>query len=265
MNWVIGDVHGMYKPLRKLLDAVTAADPDAKLVFAGDYVNRGPDSRQVIDLLLTLTNARFVRGNHDDILDLILHGHCYCEKAAGGTPVAAYQWFMDYGVDRTFHSYGLDWPWLRGTCATPTPERMEQLVNAVPVEHRNFLRNLPPVVDGENFFVVHGYWSPFEKCYPPSVEENLHIHFEARQPLLWNRYALAEIDSDKPWGKRLFVGHTPIHTYFPDARSAPMVPIGGPLLTLLDTGCAIVNWGRLTAYCVEEDRFLQFNAQAEAV
>ena len=44
----------MYGPLRRLLDAVTQADPSANFIFAGDYVNRGPDSSRVIALLREL-------------------------------------------------------------------------------------------------------------------------------------------------------------------------------------------------------------------
>ena len=267
MNWVIGDVHGMYHPLRRLLDAVDAADPAARLVFAGDYVNRGPDSKQVIDLLLSLTNARFCRGNHDDIFDLVLNGRCFAPKAAGETAGAAYQWFMDYGLDRTLHSYGLGWDWLRATAAKPSAERLAHIAEIVPDAHRDFIRRLPGAVEGEDYFVTHGYWSPMRSCYPPSVVDvALAADADARQQMLWGRYAPHEIEQrDKPWGRRCFVGHTPVHTYFPDPPTAPLVPITGPKLTLLDTACALLPWGRLTAYCVETDRILQFTHDADPV
>ncbi len=265
MNWVIGDVHGMYGPLRRLIDAVMATDSSASFVFAGDYVNRGPDSSRVIALLLTMDNVRCIRGNHDDIFDLILHGSCFAEKAAGGNAVMAYQWFMDYGLDRTFNSYGLDWQWLRDTAITPTPERMQHLAAVVPIEHKNFIRKLPPSLEAENFFVVHGYWPPKDKCFPPMVSETIRLNPDYRQQLLWARYTPEEIDSEKPWGKRGFFGHTPIHTYAADGRKAAMIPLVGPKLTLLDTACAVVTWGRLTAYCVEEDRYLQTTHFGELV
>ncbi len=265
MNWIVGDVHGMYSSLRRLLDAVDAADPGARITFTGDYVNRGNDSKKVIDHLLTLKNARFARGNHDDIFDLILHGKCFAEKAAGGTAVLAFQWFMDYGLDRTFHSYGLDWQWLRDTATLPTAERMAHLAAIVPEPHRQFIRNLPAVVEDESFFVVHGYWPPFEPCYPPAVSATVQDHPGACQHLLWGRFRMDEIDAQKPWSKRGFFGHTPIHSYFSNPKKAPMVPIVGPQSVLLDTACAIVTFGRLTAYCVEEDRYLQSSHFGEMV
>jgi serine/threonine protein phosphatase 1 len=265
MNWIIGDVHGMYGPLRRLLDAVSADDPAPLFSFTGDYVNRGPDSRKVIDLLLSMNNVRCARGNHDDIFDLILHGSCFSEKAAGGTPVLAFQWFMDYGLDRTFHSYGLDWQWLKDTAATPTPERMAHLAAVVPQNHKDFIRRLPPLLESENFFIVHGYWPPIVPCYPPAISGIGAFDSETRQSILWARYSTEEIAAEKPWGRRGFFGHTPIHTYSANPRKAQMIPMEGPKCTLLDTACAIVTWGRLTAYCVEEDRYIQTTHFGELV
>ncbi len=77
MRWIIGDIHGMLRPLQGLLREVARRDPWAHLLFVGDYVNRGPDARGVIEQLVTLRNAHYLRGNHDDVFDLILHGTCY--------------------------------------------------------------------------------------------------------------------------------------------------------------------------------------------
>lgn len=265
MHWVIGDVHGMLRPLRRLLDAVTAADASARFIFAGDYVNRGPDSCKVIDLLLTLDKAEFIRGNHDDVLDLVLHGHSYGEAAASANPILAFQWFMDYGMDSTFYSYGADWHWLTDTARNPTAERMAQLGQFVPDAHKKFLRALPPVIEHETFFVLHGRWPILEKCYPPAISEHLRTDSEARQNVLWGRFQIEEIQGEKSWGKRGFFGHTPVHSYYREPRKAPMEPIGGPSIVLLDTAAALVSWGRLTAYCVEEDRYLQTTHFGEMV
>src|SRR5687768_11052256 len=108
MHWIIGDIHGMFRPLETILRPIPRLDPDAHLIFVGDYVNRGLDSRKVIELLLTLKNATFLRGNHDDIFDEILHSQSYCENDSQGNPLAAFQWFMQHGLDATLMSYGVD-------------------------------------------------------------------------------------------------------------------------------------------------------------
>src|SRR5438270_7561723 len=108
MRWIVGDIHGMLKPLTSVVAQVRQADPAARFLFVGDYVNRGPDSKGVIDLLLSLRNAAFIRGNHDDIFDLVINGQCYAENATRGDRTAAFHWFMKYGLDTTLLSYGCD-------------------------------------------------------------------------------------------------------------------------------------------------------------
>src|SRR3954470_6428230 len=112
MRWIIGDVHGMLKPLARLLDEVNRVDAAARFYFVGDYVNRGPDSRGVIDLLLSLTNAKFARGNHDDIFDHVCNAAHYAPNAANADRFVSFQWFMEHGLDATFTSYGVDYPTL---------------------------------------------------------------------------------------------------------------------------------------------------------
>lgn len=60
----IGDVHGCSRELKDLLDKLEVTDED-HLVFLGDLVNRGPDSRGVLDQVHRLKNATFLLGNHE--------------------------------------------------------------------------------------------------------------------------------------------------------------------------------------------------------
>src|SRR2546421_9431211 len=99
MRWVIGDVHGMLRPLRALVSEIETRDSSLpEFWFVGDYVNRGPESRGVIDFLLGLKRARFCRGNHDDVLDMILNGESYCQHPDAQNPVAAFMWFIHFGL-----------------------------------------------------------------------------------------------------------------------------------------------------------------------
>ena len=104
------------------------------MIFVGDYVNRGPDSRGVLDLLPTLPDARFARGNHDDIFEMAMTGQCYAPHPQAPDPVSAFAWFGHFGLDRTLESYGVDWlelEWVRhhpteaavSGCSRPFPNR----------------------------------------------------------------------------------------------------------------------------------------------
>ena len=69
-TFVVGDIHGYQQALRTLLDQL-APHTDDLLIFMGDYVDKGPDVKGVIDDLLALSKthtAIFLRGNHDQML-----------------------------------------------------------------------------------------------------------------------------------------------------------------------------------------------------
>src|SRR5438874_11014594 len=128
MRWIIGDIHGMLRPLEVLLDAIRSADAAPRFLFVGDYVNRGPDSKRVIDVLLALPKSRFIRGNHDDIFDQVLHDRCFAPNASEGNRIAAFQWFMQHGLDNTLLSYGIGWDELDDVHQCPSPARLDALL-----------------------------------------------------------------------------------------------------------------------------------------
>ncbi|KLO23634.1 metallophosphoesterase [Marinitoga sp. 1197] len=66
MIWIISDIHGMYEKLLKLINKIPEND---KIIFLGDYIDRGPDSKKVLDLLMKLRNRSiFLKGNHEDMM-----------------------------------------------------------------------------------------------------------------------------------------------------------------------------------------------------
>lgn len=70
MTYVVGDIHGCLRELEILIDKINPSSED-KLVFLGDYVDRGPDSKGVIDYLINLSKrvkTVFLRGNHEAML-----------------------------------------------------------------------------------------------------------------------------------------------------------------------------------------------------
>lgn len=79
-KFVIGDVHGHYKELKDLLNKINPDFKQDKLIFLGDYIDRGPQSYKVIRLLIELQNnygkdhVVLLRGNHEDMaMDNIIH------------------------------------------------------------------------------------------------------------------------------------------------------------------------------------------------
>lgn len=257
MRWIIGDIHGMLGPLETLLRAVDVADEEAELLFIGDYINRGPDSALVVETLLAIPDGRFIRGNHDDVFDLIVNGDCYAPHPAAPSRLAAMRWFLEHGLDRTLLSYGADPEQLERFLEKPTDRLMAQLIELVPEHHRRFFRNLPPAIDEHDFFMVHAYWPPNERTESPGVAMRLRNDPRLRYDALWARFTDQDIGVRKNWRRTGFFGHTPVNNYLAAAQDGLDLPLVGPQCVLLDTACALEESGRLTAFCVETRTFLQ--------
>ncbi|MBC7783034.1 MAG: metallophosphoesterase [Burkholderiales bacterium] len=253
MRWIIGDIHGMLKPLELLLREISRRDSKPDLIFCGDYVNRGPDSREVVDLLLSLQNASFVRGNHDDTFDLLLSGKCFVPHAPLTSIVPTFEHFMKYGLEQTLLSYGIAWDLIDQVRRHPSPDTIMVMLDPVPMTHRTFFRTLPVVYGAEEFFVAHAKWSVNVAAGAPSFAAQLARSQTLRHEILWGRFTLPEIISPKPWDRRGFFGHTPVTMYAPDE----MLPVIGENMVLLDTAAAVHIDGCLTAWCFEEDNYLQ--------
>jgi hypothetical protein len=259
MRWIIGDVHGMRLALESLLAAIRQRDPSPRFYFTGDYVNRGPDSRGVLNLLLSLDNAIFVRGNHDDILDIILHGDGFVDHPQKIDAVAAFRWFMQHGLAETLMSYGAEYEDLEYAASHPTEKRIAEVMSIIPPAHRAFLRGLGPVHEEPDFFVLHAMWDVDEpdSDIPARLGQSPQERFKA----LWGRYNEPQIARKKRWRRTGFFGHTPVQTY----STGEYEPLRGPQIVLLDTGAALGPSGRLSAVCVESGDVVQVHRSGKLV
>jgi serine/threonine protein phosphatase 1 len=131
----IGDIHGCLTALTTLLDAV-APQPDDLLITLGDYVDRGPNSREVLDILLKLhATGRLIalRGNHD----VMMVNSRYTEEER---PM-----WLACGGKQTLESYGLD----------PLQNYPGELKN-IPASHWSFLEeNCINYYETDTHFFVH--------------------------------------------------------------------------------------------------------------
>lgn len=270
MRWIVGDIHGMAQPLGSLIDNVAKRDPDASWIFVGDYVNRGPDSRGVIDLLLKLPDARFCRGNHDDVFDVLVNSQSYVEQLTHNNRGGAFKWFMEHGLRDTLVSYGADDAAMRETFDHPTSAGLDALIAGVPPSHRKFIRELQPVIEEPDIFIVHARWDPSTPDEDPSPTTFLEVDRDLRKIITWGRFAPEELDQPKTWRRTGFFGHTPVDFYgarggFSPHGGGKLVPIVGEKMVLLDTAAAISPVGRLTAYCPDTSSYIQVDRQGKLV
>jgi len=262
MRWVIGDIHGMLRPLQAILEEIGRRDPDSRLLFVGDYVNRGPDSKGVIDLLLGLKNATFVRGNHDDVFQMVLTGRSYAPHLQAGDPVSAFMWFVNFGLEKTLASYGVDYLDIEWVRHHPTANAVFKLFSAVPDAHREFILSLVPVIEEPDLFVAHAMWGPDER--DDLISERLVTDWVARNRILWGRYG-PEVSRRKLWRRTGYFGHTPVDFFPPSLTGGRNQPIRLPDTVLLDTGAALGPNGRLSAVCPDSGEVIQMDRAGQLV
>lgn len=165
----IGDIHGCLAALECVLAGIRP-EPDDTLVLLGDYVDRGPDCRGVIERLRRLERECVViplLGNHDDMLLDIYDGH----------PELLADW-LQFGGTATLQSYG-----------TIRPED-------IPAEHIAFLRNCRLWHETKRHVFVHG-----------NYRAELSLSEQPRETLLWESLK-RRWPGPHCSGKLAIVGHT---------------------------------------------------------
>jgi serine/threonine protein phosphatase 1 len=163
----IADLHGQRRELERLVARLEALAewPDCAIVFLGDFVDRGPNARGTIDLVLELlgrpAGGSAIMGNHD--LALV--------RAArlDGGPASPYwdgRYRSDYDGHATFESY-LGRP--ARTWGDAWQKDLDALRAAMPAAHKEFLASLPWVVEAPGHLFVHCGLSP-ELIVPPEEQ-----------------------------------------------------------------------------------------------
>lgn len=190
--YAIGDIHGRLDLLEQIhalmrADAATAGPTTALLaVYLGDYVDRGLQSREVIEVLAGPPppgfQAVYLRGNHDQqFLNFLT-------RKEGGA-----EW-LHYGGDATLYSYGV-----RLADGVDHAGRLERiwrdLCRSVPARHVRFLETLRYAYEIGDYVFVHAGVDP---------EKDLTMQTEA--DLLWIREEFLESDVD--YGKVIVHGHS---------------------------------------------------------
>lgn len=227
--YAIGDIHGSLDLLEALQDSIledAAKAPDLRhvVVYLGDYVDRGPDSKAVIDRLLKdpldALERVYLIGNHEVFLLQFLEDKSTAMTwlMNGGTATCT-----SYGVDPTMAPDGVDaLAWLQG-----------HLEKALPARHKKFLQNLKlHHAEGDYLFVHAG------------IRPGVALEDQDPEDMLWIREPFLSSRAD--FGAVVVHGHTPSHE--PEVRANR---IG------VDTGACF--GGHLTALVLESDsqRFLQ--------
>ncbi len=214
--YAIGDIHGRDDLLAVLLDkiSVDAAGAPYRLIFLGDYVDRGPTSAQVLDRLISLKSERpnsvFLMGNHEQaMLDFLAN------------PKEMESW-LDWGGMAALESYGMAEPQMVDVLAI-----REEFSTILPESHLHFLLGLELCFTCGDYIFVHA-----------GLRSGIALENQLEKDVLWIRQDFYKADPVEWAGKCIIHGHTPTQK-----------PKDFGWRVNVDTGA--VWTGKLTAVCLD--------------
>ncbi len=175
--FAIGDIHGCLEKLEDLVEVIAANPKKDKLIFIGDYIDRGSFSREVVEYVIGLKskfkNVIFLLGNHEQMFLNYLEG-------------VDEETYLYNGGKYTLSDYGIK--------SSDSPSEKK---GKIPEMHFIFLQSLLPYYQTNDYIFVHAGLIP-----------GVPLKKQATQDLLWVRHQF--IDSDHDFGKRVIFGHTPL-------------------------------------------------------
>ena len=168
-SFIIGDLHGCRDMLEQMLSMIPWDTEKDDLIFVGDYIDRGNDSKGVIDILIELiessSKVQCLMGNHESL-------------------------FLEYFLGRDQSAFLLN-----GGVATLGSYRINGKIH-VPPEHLAFIQSLKTLIELDDYYIVHAGLMPYVQIGRQSIKDKLWIREEF-------------IFSDYDFGKKVIFGHTP--------------------------------------------------------
>jgi serine/threonine protein phosphatase 1 len=191
--YAISDIHGCAHLLEQMFRVIDADIAHSKPfraieVFLGDYIDRGPDSRLTLDLLIKRArrgNTVFLKGNHEAFLAEVFRDP---SRIADWAPVGGLQTLISYGLSPS---------------SDPDDEEqialVRELAATMPPQHREFLTRLRLTFTCGDFLFVHA-----------GVRPGIPLSQQREADLLWIREEF--LHSQKNFGKYVVHGHTPVRS-----------------------------------------------------
>jgi len=198
--YVIGDIHGQFRQLKLICNRIfplRKSDGGADvLVCLGDYIDRGPNSPEVIDFLIKAKRKYkdqiiLLRGNHEQM---------FIDAAGFGNNIITstsdpYRMWMGTGGEFTLSQYlkraKLDYD-------NPYTFPRQRIKDIIPKEHVEFLNNLIYSYDIDNYIFVHG-----------GIDINLPISEQSHTRMMWDRVLYNKVIRNIPieYSKTIVAGH----------------------------------------------------------
>ncbi len=170
-SFVLSDIHGCATTLRHMVESIINLTKQDSLYFLGDYIDRGPDSKGVIDYILELKekghNVRCLLGNHEDMLLQSFSDNTY-ER----------MWLIN-GGDTSLKSFGVS------------------TIHELDEKYISFFKELELYIELENYILVHA-----------GLDFKSDNIYSGKDVLVWTRYS--EVDPLRTGNRIVVHGHTPL-------------------------------------------------------
>lgn len=174
MDYAISDIHGCNKTFLALLEKIAFSKND-NLFLLGDYIDRGPDSKGVIDTIFRLQNegynVRTLMGNHEQMM----------YNAYTALMWEEIDMWTSNGGKATLQSFGVT------------------KVNDIPEKYISFIENLEMYIELPKYYLVHA-----------GFDFSQNTIFDSKESMLWIRRWYADIVPEMLHGKKVIHGHTPM-------------------------------------------------------
>jgi predicted MPP superfamily phosphohydrolase len=189
-QWVIPDIHGCFKTMKTLIEKQIMPDKKDTLFFLGDFIDRGPDSKSVIDYIRTMQNdgyqLRLLLGNHED----------YCVQAVN----AEHNRKRFFGLKEA-NRIKKEWEKYGGKEAQDSFGLTD--LRDFPAEYIDWMRDLEYFIELDDFILVHA-----------GLNFEIENPFTDKRAMLWLREF--KVNPSKIKNKTVVHGHVPVSLEFID-------------------------------------------------
>ena len=169
-RFVIGDIHGCIKSLDALLYEELKITKDDEIFFVGDFIDRGPANKAVLDRVMAMKSAGWK-------INAVLGNHEYMMKHSVNSPKDLELWQKN-GAASTFRDFNASTP------------------HEIPQEYFDFIGSLPYYIELEDFIIAHA-----------GLNCSRNNPFTDIFSMVWTRDEY--VDPEKTGGRRVIAGHTP--------------------------------------------------------
>ncbi len=184
-RWIIPDIHGCPRTLKALMESQLKVTKHDKVYFLGDYIDRGPDGKGVVDYLMRLQNeeyeVQFIKGNHEDMCVKAYQAD-QKKKFLGGKHQEQKDWEA-VGAETTLKSFGVKRP------------------REIPKPYIDWMNACVPYIELEEYILVHAGMN-FKADKP----------FDDTRSMMWTRNF--KVDYRKSGGRKIIHGHIPVDFSF---------------------------------------------------